>query len=546
MARVEIPAPADVVQDQNGSVRAGVPVALYLAGTVTPATHYSALTGGTSTTGGLTVHTDGTIRLAGAKRYVDSGVALDTTITPSGGSVTRRLEPMSAAAVAAIEYNIRDQSGLSPNGDSSTDSTAAINAAIVAASAAASARGLSKVRLWGFGTAKYYVGQLVAKSNVELILDEATLVARAAIASNGAMVRNADALADLFAAVAVGTATVTNTSYQLTALSSVASFYEGMPLTGTGIPASTKVLFVDKAAGTAVMDKPATATNTGVTITRAATHYGRCDDFSIIGGTLDPNGFNVGPAMRLFYTRNLRLQDVTVLHNMGTANWALALGGRNGKIKGLKILGGNALLEDGVHISHGSYWSLSDYYIESGDDAIALNGDFTDPALLRDPEAIRHVTVGAGEVRAQRGAAFAAFVNNGATGRDWEVTDYRVTGLVGRAGILRNGGLKLRDDNNGAVGTSQVRRGGVQAKLEIGSTNHDESGAVGAYLQSLAGIDLDAELTITQKAAPSTPYVVWRALDCDDVTLRRGCRESVSAGTYTLTDFQRNGMVNVE
>jgi hypothetical protein len=53
MARVEIPAPGDLIMDSAGNVRVGVSVSLTLAGTGTDATHYSALTGGTSTTGGL-------------------------------------------------------------------------------------------------------------------------------------------------------------------------------------------------------------------------------------------------------------------------------------------------------------------------------------------------------------------------------------------------------------------------------------------------------------------------------------------------------------
>jgi hypothetical protein len=52
MARVEIPAPGDLVMDSAGNVRTGVTVTLTLAGTVTAATHYSALTGGSSATGG--------------------------------------------------------------------------------------------------------------------------------------------------------------------------------------------------------------------------------------------------------------------------------------------------------------------------------------------------------------------------------------------------------------------------------------------------------------------------------------------------------------
>jgi hypothetical protein len=53
MARVEIPAPGDLVIDTQGNVLSGRSVTLKLAGTATVATHYSALTAGTSTTGGL-------------------------------------------------------------------------------------------------------------------------------------------------------------------------------------------------------------------------------------------------------------------------------------------------------------------------------------------------------------------------------------------------------------------------------------------------------------------------------------------------------------
>jgi hypothetical protein len=42
MARVEIPAPGDLVMDSAGNVRVGEAVTLTLAGTGTAATHYSA------------------------------------------------------------------------------------------------------------------------------------------------------------------------------------------------------------------------------------------------------------------------------------------------------------------------------------------------------------------------------------------------------------------------------------------------------------------------------------------------------------------------
>jgi hypothetical protein len=78
--------------DSAGNVRSNVTVTLTLANTVTDVTHYSALTGGTSTTGGLKTGSDGTIvDGSGNRRYIDSGTPLDLTIN----AITRRLDPTS-------------------------------------------------------------------------------------------------------------------------------------------------------------------------------------------------------------------------------------------------------------------------------------------------------------------------------------------------------------------------------------------------------------------------------------------------------------------
>jgi hypothetical protein len=122
LARVEIPAPGDLVIDALGNVLTGRSVTLKLAGTSTDATHYSALTAGTSTTGGLVTGTDGTIvDGSGVRRYVDSGVPLDMTV--AGRS--RRLEPRAASGETPMAYNAV--------GDGVTDDTTAVTAALTAA-----------------------------------------------------------------------------------------------------------------------------------------------------------------------------------------------------------------------------------------------------------------------------------------------------------------------------------------------------------------------------------------------------------------------------
>jgi hypothetical protein len=104
MARVDIPAPGDLIMDSAGNVRVGEAVSLKLAGTSTDATHYSALTGGTSTTGGLVSGSDGTIvDGSGNRRYVDSGIALDMTILGR----TKQLEPISALVAKTVPLDLR-------------------------------------------------------------------------------------------------------------------------------------------------------------------------------------------------------------------------------------------------------------------------------------------------------------------------------------------------------------------------------------------------------------------------------------------------------
>lgn len=84
--------------------------------------------------------------------------------------------------------------------------------------------------------------------------------------SNGAV----SAAATATPATATFTANVTSGSANLAGISG--SAYAGEPISGTGIPAGAYLVSVNAAAGTAVMSANATASNTGVTITRT-TNY---------------------------------------------------------------------------------------------------------------------------------------------------------------------------------------------------------------------------------------------------------------------------------
>jgi hypothetical protein len=159
MARVEIPAPGDLIMDSAGNVRVGEAVSLKLAGTGTDATHYSALTAGTSTTGGLTTGSDGTIiDGSGNRRYVEEG-SYDLTILGR----SRQIEATSGSVTANLPINAK-ASPYKARGDGSTNDTAALQAALAAASSG------SRALYIPAGT--YLLGaQLTLPSNVEVFGD---------------------------------------------------------------------------------------------------------------------------------------------------------------------------------------------------------------------------------------------------------------------------------------------------------------------------------------------------------------------------------------
>ena len=71
-----------------------------------------------------------------------------------------------------------------------------------------------------------------------------------------------------FSATQTPTGNTTNTSTNVASLSSIANLSVGMPITGTGIPASTVIAAL--AASSLTLSQAATATNTGTTLTSPA------------------------------------------------------------------------------------------------------------------------------------------------------------------------------------------------------------------------------------------------------------------------------------
>lgn len=100
MARVEIGA-----QEFGSIIRNGQPVpnaTVQIATLAGPAaTHWSAVTGGSSSTANLSTDVDGVVGLGGAARFVDEG-----TYNLTSGGTTRRVEAVSGATLVSAESGI--------------------------------------------------------------------------------------------------------------------------------------------------------------------------------------------------------------------------------------------------------------------------------------------------------------------------------------------------------------------------------------------------------------------------------------------------------
>lgn len=430
----------------------------------------------------------------------------------------------SGGGEAGLDLNIRDYVGLDAGGTS--DMRDLINTASAAASAVATAGGYPYVRIGGFGRGVYRVDNpLWIRDKVRFELDEARIVAGADFTGVGQTSGIFRAAEVSNAAVAQGTGTTTSTSYIITAVSQPTLWKVEDRITGTGIPANTKVAAVDVLNSKIELDAAATASGT-VTLTKALTYYGNYRNAGIVGGELDPNGKAVGCNIRALWTEDFLLDGVTVLHNrkVGDETWAFCVGGHRMLAKNVRVLGGAKLFEDGFHYCHGNGLRLESPYIESGDDAIALGYEPTDASFAASPDPLRNVLVTDAQVRAMRAFALKLYVQSGATGRDWEVTDVSVQGLSGQSGVLRNGGIWMEDYNAGLSPANQIKRVKVSGvSLDIGSKAHDDFQAIGVRIGSCSDVDVDASIQMTEAEDAVSGHELSQVDNSEDISLRLRC-----------------------
>jgi hypothetical protein len=135
-------------------------------------------------------------------------------------------------------------------------------------------------------------------------------------------------------------------------------------------------------------------------------------------------------------------------------------------------------------------------YVKSGDDALAIGGEPSEASLAANPEGISDLVASNINVYSSHGNAVKVY---SVAGSAWNtVTRVRVHGVVGSSGVLRNGGVAVRDDNNTAAGTSQISDVQVTGvSLALGSASHDGTQPYGTYIKSSSSVKVEAAYSIT-------------------------------------------------
>jgi hypothetical protein len=471
------------------------------------------------------------------------------------------------AVKSSLEFKITDYVGVNRTGGA--DVSAIWNQAATDASNIAIANGHRRVDLinprgdYRVDTPIYF------KDRVRFIIEGCRVIAGADWLGNGMFRTNTPGTAP-FPAVAQGTAETTLGDYVLRNVSDPFAWDDSMVISGTGIPATTHVELVDDYDKTIVMDKPATATGT-TTITRAATWHGQYNHCGIVGGILDPNQKHTQATIYAAWTHNFTCEYTEVLHNRPTdgtdANWAFAiLQARDAFLDHPKVTSGRAVWEDGLHIT-GKRINIVAPQIECGDDCIAIGDE--DPggesagfpagiAILQ--QGSRWITVSDPVCNSMRGFAVKLY----AFGDAGPVQDITVTGITGRAGVYRNGGLYFTDNQGSNPGSNRIARIHIEGRLEVGSMAHWGTAggtldfndvplaspvgpAAVVYADSADDVYIDLALTVQEPIVPIfSARTIWYFVGCNNVTLGPRCGDlNVVRGNYRLFNINNCPNFNV-
>lgn len=488
---------------------------------------------------------------AGAVTLVPgSGVTItgDTATPGEGGSLLLRKTGTNAwfSAIASVRSGTYAEyvAGAGIDKTGATDSTAAMNTLIATASTAAVAAGRVTELRWADGT--YLTDGIIVKPNVHYNFGNAVFKKRVdgTTPNTNSMLRAVPVPVATVATVTnkvltSNVATLTTAAPHPFVVGSVAivagvdATFNGT-YTVTAVPTTTSFSYAKTAANVAPTASGGTATRT--------TYYGTYKNMTLTGGTFDPNG-KTCPAhiINLIYTEDLEMDGVTVLHDPANLTWAFCLGGRDGKVDNCKVTNGTEVFQDGIHLLHGQRWQISGNNIACGDDAIPLGGEPTDAYLSIDPDPIQHVNVLDNVVVSESGFAFKPYVQAGANGPLWQVSDVVVNGLSGTAGRVRNGGLAFLGhlDQMGDGNTNMIKRVSVDGvNLTVGSTDHDNVNAFGAWVESVDGLDLSGDIRFGGEG--TTGFKLATVLNSRDVSVDKfHCDELPKGFGFDVRDTRR-------
>lgn len=217
--------------------------------------------------------------------------------------------------------------------------------------------------------------------------------------------------------------------------------------------------------------------------------YGTTDNVTIRNGVLDCNNKDNLAVLDLYNVRNFRADQLTLITSQWSRNWATRGGGYAVFTRG-QILGQAGLFQDGAHWQYGGcVWD--DWYIESGDDALAAGDDAVSANVYMDDVHLEYFIARNIRVKAARGAAlkvytaatkpFSAAPNNYTNTGKVKNVDVQVTG---KAGMLRNGGVSIFShvSASGVRNPDDLRGIRVHADLEVGTNGKSVWDAVSGEL----------------------------------------------------------------
>ena len=248
-------------------------------------------------------------------------------------------------------------------------------------------------------------------------------------------------------------------------------------------------------------------------------YYGTYDNITMRGLVFHGDGKSAGNTpdfkgsmLRFLYVRNLLLEDVEVADYCPNS-WAFNLGG-TGTVRRARIRGGQNLYEDGLHIMFGD-WTVEEYDIESGDDAISLGCEPGDPYVAVDPQPLT-ARIGRGRAVSQLVAGLKVYQRTGATSA-MAIEDVQVDGIDAWS---KNGPAVWFNDERGAgAGNSLIKRAKVRGRARTGDAPMVPSSSRSGLSQvvTLTCAD-DCEIDVTAEfLADASAPAGWRlakATDC--------------------------------